>query len=65
MIEILKFSIHKTDKHNILKNVILKLCDSEPLQLEARGRSYSVWIMRTNVWLDLSDPKRSRPDEAC
>jgi hypothetical protein len=41
--------------------VILKLCDSEPLQVQACSRLYSVWNMHTNTSLNVCDLKRSSP----
>ena len=40
----------------------IKLCDTEPLQVNARSYFYSVSIrIKTSVSLNLCDPKRSRP----
>lgn len=44
--------------------MILKQCDSEPLQVQAHNFLYSVWNMHTNISLDLSDPNISRPGGA-
>jgi hypothetical protein len=45
--------------------VILKISDSEPLQVHFRSYLYSVYRMYTNICPDLCDPKTSRLDEAC
>ena len=45
--------------------VILELCDSELLQVQAVSLLHSVWGTRTIVCLNLYDPNRSRLDEAC
>ena len=44
--------------------MVLKLCDSEPLQIHAHSRLYCVWNMPTNICVDLCDPKRYRPGGA-
>jgi len=44
---------------------MLKLCDSEPIQVQARHRLYSLWSMYTHTCLDLCDPKGSRPYGTC
>ena len=44
---------------------MLKLCDSELLQVQVCCHLYSVYSMHTNISLDLCDLKRSNPDEAC
>jgi len=44
---------------------MLKVCDSEPIQVQARHRLYSLWSMYTNMCLELCDPKASRPYGAC
>jgi len=41
--------------------VVLKLCNIEPLQVQAHSRLYSVCSMHTNVCLNLCDPETSRP----
>ena len=45
--------------------MLLKLCDSEALQVPARGRLHSVCSAHTTIRLDVWYPKRSCPDGVC
>ena len=65
MIEIQNSGIHKTDRHKVKSVVILKLCDSQLLQVQSDNHFYSVCSMGTNICLDLYDPKRSCPYGVC
>ena len=60
--KILKYIKLTSINYNV---VMLKLCDSELLQVCARSHLYSLQSKHTNISLDLCDLKRPNPDEVC
>ena len=44
----------KLETYNV---VVLKLCDSEPLQVQALSPSYSVWSRHNNICFELRDSR--------
>ena len=57
VIKTLKFWNTQSWEASVDSDMILKLCDSEPLKVQARSNLYFVCSMYTNICFDLCDPK--------